>query len=150
MVDSTKYLVPSNVPSNEPSNEHPVETPAAMMSQPNLRPGRSDLPFYLLGALAGIGTGWIDVAVDDLLFTALLVLMACMLLGLLRPRWPWRWVVVVGIFIPLTELAAYLIRTVKPTRAQVYGSFLASLPGFAGAYGGAVVRGVIENLRQGK
>jgi ABC-type multidrug transport system permease subunit len=121
-----------------------------MMSTTKSRLGPGDLPFYFLAALAGIGTGWVDVAVDDLLFTALLVLMACMLLGILRPRWPWRWVVVVGIFIPLTELAAYLIRTVKPTRAQVYGSFLASLPGFAGAYGGAVVRGVIENLRQGK
>jgi ABC-type multidrug transport system permease subunit len=121
-----------------------------MMSQTKSRLGSGDLPFYFLGALAGVGTGWVDVAVDDLLFTALLVLMACMLLGILRPRWPWRWVVVVGMFIPLTELAAYLIRTVKPTRAQMYGSFLAMLPAFAGAYGGAVVRGVINNLRQGK
>jgi hypothetical protein len=107
------------------------------------------VPFYLLAALAGIGTGWTDLIIDDLLFTALLVLMACMLLGVLRPRRPWRWVVVVGMFIPLTELAAYLILTVKPTRAQVYGSFLASLPGVAGAYGGAVVRGVVDHLRQG-
>ena len=103
----------------------------------------------MLAALAGIGVGWIDVTINDLLFTALLVLAACMLLGLLRPRWPWRWVVVVGTFIPLTELAAYLILTVKPTRAQVYGSFLASLPGFAGACGGSVVRGVVDHLRQG-
>jgi len=56
----------------------------------------------------------------------------------------------VGVFIPLTELGAYVILTVKPTRAQVYGSFLAFLPGIAGAYGGAVMRGVIDNLRQGK
>ena len=110
----------------------------------------SDAPFYLLAALAGIGTGWVDVTVNDLLFTALLVLMACMVLGVLRPEWPWRWVIVVGIFIPLTELAAYLILTLKPTRAQVYGSFLASLPGVAGAYGGSIVRSVIDNLRQGK
>ncbi len=109
-----------------------------------------DAWFYLLAALCGIGTGWADVAIDDLLFTALLVLAACMLLGLLRPRWPWRWVVVVGMFIPLTELAAYVIQTVKPTRAQVYGSFLAFLPGIAGAYGGSLMRGVIDNLRQGK
>ena len=80
---------------------------------------------------------------------ALLVLMACMLLGLLRPRWPWRWVVMVGTFIPLTELVAYLVLTVKPSRAQVYGSFLAFLPGIAGAYGGSLMRGVIENLRRG-
>jgi len=121
------------------------------MTIDRVSPGtRSDLPFYLLAALAGMGTGWADVAINDLLFTALLVLMACMLLGLLRPRWPWRWVIVVGIFIPLTELAAYLILTVRPTRAQVYGSFLASLPGIAGAYGGSLMRGVLDNLRQGK
>jgi hypothetical protein len=113
-------------------------------------PARIDAPFYLLAALCGIGAGWADVTINDLLFTALMVLSACMLLGLLRPRWPWRWVVMVGAFIPLTELAAYMILAVKPTRAQVYGSFLAFLPGIAGAYGGSVVRGVIDNLRQGK
>ena len=107
-------------------------------------------PFYLLGAACGIATGYADVVVDDLLFTALLVLSSCILLGMLRPRRPWRWVLTVGVFIPLTELTAYLVRTVKPTRAQVYGSFLAFLPGVAGAYGGAIMRHVIDNLRQGK
>jgi len=110
----------------------------------------SDAWFYLLAALCGIGTGWADVAINDLLFTALLVLSACMLLGLLRPRWPWRWVVTVGVFIPLTELAAYVVLTVKPTRAQIYGSFLAFLPGIAGAYGGSVMRRVVDDLREGK
>ena len=105
---------------------------------------------YLLGAACGIATGWADVVVDDLLFTALLVVSSCLLLGILRPRWPWRWVVTVGIFIPLTEFAAYVLLTVKPTRAQVYGSFLAFLPGIAGAYGGAVMRRVVDNLMQGK
>ncbi len=109
-----------------------------------------DASFYVLAALAGIGAGYADVIVDDLLFTALLVLAACMLLGILRPRWPWRWVMAVVIFIPLAELAAYLVMRVKPTNGQVYGSFLTALPGTAGAYGGAVVRRVIENLRQGK
>ncbi len=111
---------------------------------------RRDAIFYLLAVLCGIGIGSADVVVNDLLFTALLVVMACMVLGMLRPRWPWRWVVAVGIFIPLTEFAAYALLTVKPTRAQIYGSFLAFLPGFAGAYGGAVVRRVVENLSQGK
>ncbi len=105
---------------------------------------------YQLAAACGIATGWADVIVDDLLFTALLVLSACIVLGMLRPRLPWRWVVLVGAFIPLTELAAYLVRTIKPTRAQIYASFLAFLPGIAGAYGGAVMRRVVDNLRQGK
>ncbi len=110
----------------------------------------SDAPFYLLAALCGMCTGWADVVVNDLLLTALLVVSACMFLGLLRPRWPWRWVVTVGIFVPLTELAAYVLMTVKPTRAQIYGSFLAFLPGIAGAYGGSVMRRVVDNLREGK
>ena len=62
---------------------------------------------------------------------------------------PWRWVVMVGVFVPLTELAAYKIQGVRATRAQAYGSFLAFLPGIAGAYGGAVMRAVIDNLIHG-
>jgi hypothetical protein len=106
--------------------------------------------FYVLAALSGIGIGWVQVAVDDLSLTALLVVMAAMLLGILRPRWPWRWAVMLAIFIPLEELAAYALRTVKPTRAQIYGSFLAFLPGIVGGYVGAFLRRAVENLRQGK
>lgn len=101
---------------------------------------------YLVAAFLGIVAGCVDVTINDLLFTALLVVLACMLLGILRPRWPWRWVLVVGAFIPMTELAAYLVLTVKPTRGQVYASLLAFFPGFAGAYGGSVLRTVIDNL----
>lgn len=108
---------------------------------------RGDGWLYLLAAACGIGTGWVDVVINDLLLTALLVVSACMLLGVLQRRWPWRWVLMVGAFIPLTEFAAYLLFTVKPSRAQVYGSFLAFLPGIAGAYGGAVMRAAIDHLR---
>jgi TctA family transporter len=111
---------------------------------------KRDVWVYGLAALCGVGAGWADVAINDLLFTALLVLSACILLGMLRPRWPWRWVLVVGVCIPLTEVAAYVILTVKPTRAQVYGSYLAFLPGIAGAYGGSILRRVMDDLRQGK
>ncbi len=120
------------------------------MKTPEAVPKGSDEWFYLLAALCGVGAGWADVVINDLLFTALLVLSACILLGLLRPRWPWRWVLVVGGCIPLTEVAAYLVLAVKPTRAQVYGSYLAFLPGIAGAYGGSIVRRAMDNLRQGK
>ena len=120
------------------------------MQAPQQTSTRSEALFYLLAASCGIGTGYADVIINDLLFTALLVLASCMLLGMLRASWPWRWVVVVGMFVPLTELAAYLIQTVKPTRAQIYGSFLAFLPGIAGAYGGSIMRRVFDNLRQRK
>ena len=120
------------------------------MKRETSRLARHDFPFYLLAAVVGIGAGWVDVTVNDLLFTALLVLMASMLLGFARPWWPWRWVVAVVACIPLAEFVAYSVLKVQPTRGQVYGSFLTALPGMAGAYGGAVMRRVIENLRQGK
>ena len=109
-----------------------------------------DLCYYLFAASAGVTIGVLDLAVNDLLFTALLVLSACMVLGMLRPRWPWRWVVAVVIFIPLTEWFAYLLRTVKPTNGQIWGSFLVALPGVAGAYGGAVARLALDELRPRK
>ena len=110
---------------------------------------KSDAWFYLGAVLAGTATAWADLRIDDLLFTALLVLASCMVLGLLQPLRPWRWVITVGVFVPLTELAAYALLPVKPSRAQIYGSFLTSLPGVAGAYGGSLMRRALDNLRQG-
>jgi ABC-type multidrug transport system permease subunit len=119
------------------------------MHSPHQPAGR-DSWVYVLAAICGVVSGVADVGLNDLLFTALLVLASCMMLGLLRRIHPWRWVAIVGVFVPLTELAAYKVLTVKPTRAQVYGSFLAFLPGIAGAYGGSMMRAVIDNLREGK
>jgi len=86
-----------------------MPTPDSSNPQPTPR-AAGVAAFYALAALAGIAIGWADVTVNDLLFTALLVLAACMLLGLMRPLRPWRWVVTVGVFVPLTEFAAYMLR----------------------------------------
>jgi len=102
--------------------------------------------YYLLAAACGVFAGAVDIRVGDLLFTAMIVLASCMLLGFLRPWRPWRWVLFVGIFVPAVEWLAYFFLSQKPDRAQIYGSFLAFLPGIAGAYGGALGRGVVNNL----
>ncbi len=105
---------------------------------------------YLLAAAFGVMAGWIDIKVGDLLFTAMIVLASCMGLGFVRPRKPWRWVVLVGIFVPIIEWLAYAILAQKPERAQIYESFLAFLPGIVGAYSGAFGRGVVDNLLSNK
>jgi zinc transporter ZupT len=69
-----------------------------------------------------------------------------MILGFMSPRSPWRWVVIVGVFVPVVEWLAYWFLTQKPERAQIYESFLAFLPGIAGAFGGSISRGVVDNL----
>jgi hypothetical protein len=96
--------------------------------------------------MSGVLAGWLDIKVGDLLLTAMVVLVANMLLGFLSPRRPWRWVVLVGVFVPVVEWLAYFFLAEKPARAQIYESFLAFMPGIAGAYGGAVGRGVVDNL----
>jgi hypothetical protein len=105
-----------------------------------------NLFYYLLAALAGASAGWLDIKVGDLLLTAMAVLTANMLLGFLSPRKPWRWVVLIGAFVPVVEWLAYFFLSEKPQRAQIYESFLAFVPGIAGAYGAAVGRGVVDNL----
>ncbi len=110
------------------------------------RKAGGDAFYYCLAALSGAAAGWLDIKVGDLLLTAMVVLAANMLLGFLSPRKPWRWVVLIGVFVPVVEWLAYFFLAQKPDRAQVYESFLAFVPGIAGAYGGAVGRGVVDNL----
>ena len=105
-----------------------------------------DAFYYLLAALSGMLAGWLDIKVGDLLLTAMVVLAACMLLGILSPRRPWRWVLLVGVFVPVVEWLAYFFLSQKPERAQIYESFLAFVPGIAGAFGGAMGRVLVDNL----
>jgi len=101
---------------------------------------------YLLAVMSGALAGWLDIKVGDLLLTAMVVLAANILLGILSPRRPWRWVLLVGVFVPVVEWLAYFFLSQKPDRAQIYESFLAFVPGIAGAFGGAMGRGVVDNL----
>ena len=101
---------------------------------------RSDRRIYWLGSSLGLCAGFLEAKFGDLLLTALFVLASTMLLGVLRPTRPWRWTVIVGVFVPVVQLIAYLSLTQKPYRAQIYESLLGFLPGIAGAYGGALGR----------
>src|ERR1700738_4304073 len=106
--------------------------------------------YYLLAVMLGALAGWVNIKVGDLLLTAMVVLAAWMLLGILSPRKPWRWVLLVGVFVPVVEWLAYFFLSQKPARAQIYESFLAFLPGIAGAFGGAMGRGLVDNLVAGE
>jgi hypothetical protein len=102
--------------------------------------------FYAFAIIAGALAGWIDVKLSDLLFTALLVLAPCMLLGVLRPARPWRWVVLVSIGVPIVDFLFNFFYSQRPYDGEKYAAMLVFLPAFAGAYGGSLMRGVINNL----
>ena len=106
----------------------------------------SDTRIYVLGAVLGICAGVLDVKIGDLLLTALFVLSSTILLGALRPERPWRWILVVGVFVPILQGLAYVFLTQKPYPAQLYESCLGFLTGIAGAYGGSVLRRIFNEL----
>jgi hypothetical protein len=109
---------------------------------------RNDTLNYVLGSVLGICAGILDVKVGDLLLTALFVLVSTMLLGGLRPERPWRWTLTVAVFVPIVQMLAYLFLTQKPYPAQMYESLLGFLTGIAGAYGGALGRLGLNELRR--
>lgn len=106
----------------------------------------ADAFIYALAVLFGLSAGLLELTVGDLLVTALAVLLSTLVLGFLRPRHAWRWIVIVGPFVPLMRIAAYLLLTQKPSRAEVWESGLGMLTGTAGAYAGAMFRMGVDIL----
>ena len=117
-----------------------IVSSSALNFMSTLPRAQNDGIFYLLGAFLGLCAGVLDVKVGDLLLTAMFVLASTMLLGGLRPAKPWRWTLLVAVFVPIVQLLAFWLMTAKPYRAQIYESFLGFLTGIAGAYGGSVAR----------
>lgn len=107
---------------------------------------KSDILFYFVAVLLGMSAGMLQITVGDLLVTAIFVMLSTMVLGYIRPRNAWRWTLLVGGFVPVFQLAAYLLMAQKPYRAQVWGSLLGLITGVAGAYSGAVARKGVDEL----
>jgi hypothetical protein len=111
---------------------------------------RSDSTVHILGVVLALASGWLQIKVHDLLFTALLVVASAMVLGAIRPRSSWRWAILFPVLVPLTQLVARVVIVEKSTRAEVYESLLLFLPGIAGAYGGSVLRQTLQRVWSGK
>jgi hypothetical protein len=116
------------------------------------KPERFPLLFALFALLLGCGCGALHVLVEtmdepDPLLSALAVTVVTMMLGVMRPARPWRWVLAVGVPVPLAILiASIVIPTAHFTRASIAGSVLVSLPGCAGAFGGSLLRRKISEI----
>jgi hypothetical protein len=107
--------------------------------------------FYPAAVICGVLSGLLQIYVGDPLFTALAVVVFTMTLGWLRPLRPWRWLLGVGLPIPATMLIAQLIQPrLHYTRASIAGSILIALPGFAGSYGGHIMRRMYRELYKSK
>ncbi len=112
---------------------------------------KSDWLFYVIAVICGILAGIAHITIGDPLLTSLVVLISTMVLGFSRPERPWRWVLIVGLLVPVVMGVANLTHHyVTLTRAGLAGSILIMLPGVAGAYGGHFGRKFIGVMFQGK
>ncbi len=105
-----------------------------------------DFPYYILALLLGLTAGYLEIWLEDLLVTALFVMISTMVLGYLRPRSPWRWTIIVGFCVPLVRFWAFAFRTEHASRAELWESGLGFLTGIAGAYCGMFTHKVIHEL----
>ncbi len=100
-----------------------------------------------VGVLLGVLCGAVHVWLEDPLLTPLSVLAATMIMGFARPWKPWRWILIVGLPVPIVTGVAVAIGWVKGwDRALIAGSVLAILVGCAGSIGGSVVRRFFDNV----
>jgi hypothetical protein len=111
---------------------------------------KSDALVYFFAVLLGISAGLLEITVGDVLITSLFVLASTLALGFIRPQRAWRWIVVVGIFVPLIQLAAYLLLAQRPYRAQIWESGLGFVTGIVGCYCGAFARKAVDELVRSK
>lgn len=109
------------------------------------RAGWRDWPWYVFALVCGAGIGYLHLRLGELALAALLVSIATMFLGAVRPRWPWRWALLVALCVPLAMLAAHLGRE-RFSRGAVFGSFALLMPSLACAYGGSFLRRLMGEL----
>jgi len=106
----------------------------------------SEAVSYVLAVFFGVASGWLDIKVNELALTSMVVFCGCMLLGFISPHRPWRWILLICLLVPATEWLAYSFLPLKPYRVQIYQSIIAFVPGIVGGVGGSVGRGVIDHL----
>jgi hypothetical protein len=102
---------------------------------------------YAIAIVLGCLCGTLHVELEDPLLTPLAVLASTMIMGIARPYKPWRWIIFVGLPVPIVTAVAVAVGFVKVwDRALMAGAILSILVGCAGSIGGAVFRRFFDNV----
>ena len=107
---------------------------------------KADSVAYAAAVLFGIVSGWLDIRFSEIALTSMVVFFGCMIVAFVRPRRAWRWILIVCLLVPVVEWLAYNFLPFKPYPVQIAQSLIAFVPGIVGGVGGAVGRGVVDNL----
>lgn len=96
------------------------------------------LPLFIIAFSLGITISLIDSspAWDSIGTTAAMIFIATALLGLVSPKRPWVWALIVGLWIPLYGFLY----------SHSHLSILALIMGFIGAYAGSIVENTLQRV----
>jgi hypothetical protein len=100
----------------------------------------------VLALAGGLVAGAIDFNATEPQPAALLVLIFAGILGLIQPHGAWRWAIIVALGLPLAHLSLRQLGW-QPRDAPEpgeYATLIALIPAFIGAYGGVLMRRVLN------
>jgi hypothetical protein len=101
---------------------------------------------FFVAVLLAAAIAFVHLHVPEAGLAFLLILMACMLLGLMHPKRPWLWAVLVGLSLPAAEIYSHVAGDATYV-ARFKGSIVvAVIAGLVGAYGGAAMRRMVSNV----
>jgi len=117
-----------------------------MMTNTSNTAWRSTLICALLALAGGIVIGAIDFNATEPQPAALLVLILAGLLGFAQPRNAWRWAVLATLGLPLAYVSLRQLgwQSRDPVSPGEYATLIALIPALVGAYGGVLLRRVIQ------
>lgn len=101
---------------------------------------------YLLAAVLGIVTGFIDLHADDVQVTVLLLLVFGYFVGFARPRRAWQLGILLGMWVPLFAIMRVVaLGESDRMMPEGLGSLLSLIPAFGGVYLGAAIRRITKH-----
>jgi hypothetical protein len=102
----------------------------------------------VLALCGGIFAGWVDFNNDEVQATVLVILVMTFLLGLILPTRAWLWAIIVALCVPGVYLFLHAsgFQPKSPPSPGWYGSLLALIPAFMGAYAGALGRVILTSV----
>ncbi len=103
-----------------------------------MRNSRSAWVFTAVALVLGGGIAFCDLHSKEVQGSVLLLLIVCGLLGWAQPARPWRWALLVGVWLPVSEFIAQAVRYPTAYPLNPPTSVIALIPSFIGAYLGAL------------
>jgi NO-binding membrane sensor protein with MHYT domain len=114
---------------------------------------RKILVFSLVAMLLGALTSFADFRSKAVQPIVLMILIFTFVFGFWQPRWAWLWALLIGGGVPAAHFLnlALGFAAPYPVMPNVFGSLIALIPAFVGAYSGVVSSWLVQELRsQGK